>query len=326
MAEVDVRPAQTGDPGPGPSGGGLSLEVANLTKRYGGNTVVDDLSFVARPGRVTGFLGPNGSGKSTTMKVMLDLASAEHGGATIGGQRYRDLPDPAGTVGALLESNAFHPGRSGRDHLRILADAAGTSSDRVDEVLELVHLDDAADRRVGGYSLGMRQRLGFAAALLGDPPVLVLDEPANGLDPQGMHEMRDLLRSRAAHGHTVLVSSHLLAEVELLADDLVVIHRGRLVAHGSLEELQEDATLVRSDSIAELRQVLEASGADVQPDAEGAIVVRGLSIAAIGDQAFAAGIALHELSPHAGSLEARFLRWTSAAATHDRPDDTEVTA
>lgn len=293
---------------------GLTIEVDHLTKGYGSNTVVDDLSFVARPGRVTGFLGPNGSGKSTTMKILLDLASAERGRATIGGQRYRDLADPPGTVGALLESNAFHPGRSGRNHLRVLVDAAGMDRGRVEEVLGLVDLGAAADRPVGGYSLGMRQRLGFAAALLGDPPVLVLDEPANGLDPQGIHEMRDLLRARAASGHTVLVSSHLLAEVELLADDLIVIHRGRLVASGSLEELQEEATLVRATSIAELRRVLEASGAIVQPGGSAdAIVVRGASIEAIGDRAFTAGIALHELSPHAGSLEERFLRWTSAA-------------
>lgn len=292
---------------------GLTLAVEHLTKRYGGTTVVDDLSFVARPGRVTGFLGPNGSGKSTTMKILLDLASADAGHATIGGERYRDLADPSGTVGALLESNAFHPGRTGRNHLRILADADGITSDRVDEVLALVDLGDAADRRVGGYSLGMRQRLGFAAALLGEPPVLVLDEPANGLDPQGMHEMRDLLRARAALGHTVLVSSHLLAEVELLADDLVVIHRGRLVTSGSLETLQEDATLVRAASLDELQRVLEAAGAIVQAGGDGALVVRSPSIEVIGQLAFDAGIALHELSPHAGSLEERFLRWTSSA-------------
>ena len=325
MTQLEVRSAPTehaGHAGDDPSGPGLTLEVAHLTKRYGNDTVVDDLSFAARPGRVTGFLGPNGSGKSTTMKIMLDLASAEQGGATIGGQRYRDLADPPRTVGALLESNAFHPGRSGRNHLRILADAGGIGNDRVDEVLALVHLDDdAADRRVGAYSLGMRQRLGFAAALLGDPPVLVLDEPANGLDPQGMHEMRDLLRSRAAHGHTVLVSSHLLAEVELLADDLIVIHRGRLVTSGSLEELQEDATLVRSASSVELQRILESFGAVVRRDGEDSIVVRGATIGDIGDWAFAAGIALHELSPHAGSLEERFLRWTSAAA-NDVPEPT----
>ncbi len=226
----------------------FAIEVEDLTKRYGERTVVSDLSFVARPGRVTGFLGPNGSGKSTTMKIMLDLASAEGGRVTIGGRRYRDLPDPAAIVGALLESNAFHPGRSGRNHLRILADADGIDLDRVDELLEFVELDDAADRRVGAYSLGMRQRLGFAGALLGDPPVLILDEPANGLDPRGIHEMRDLLRARAAKGHTVLVSSHLLAEVELLADDVVVVNRGRLVTAGPLDELQEAATLVRASA------------------------------------------------------------------------------
>ena len=324
MAQPDTLRDRGERTGGAHSGPGLTLAVEHLTKRYGDNTVVDDLSFIARPGRVTGFLGPNGSGKSTTMKIMLDLASAEDGTATIGGQRYRDLADPPGTVGALLESNAFHPGRSGRDHLLVLADASGMGSDRVEEVLSLVDLGHAAERRVGGYSLGMRQRLGFAAALLGDPPVLVLDEPANGLDPQGMHEMRDLLRERASRGHTVLVSSHLLAEIELLADDLVVIHRGRLVASGSLEELQEDATLVRSASVAELQRILETSGAVVQPDGDDTIVVRGTSIDDIGDRAFAAGIALHELSPHAGSLEERFLRWTSAATEHAPTDSTRT--
>jgi ABC-2 type transport system ATP-binding protein len=327
MTQVGDRPVRSEQVSGKHSHTGLPVEVEHLTKRYGNATVVDDLSFVARPGRVTGFLGPNGSGKSTTMKIMLDLASADEGRATIGGQRYRDLPDPPGTVGALLESNAFHPGRSGRNHLRILADATGIAGDRVDEVLALVNLGDAADRRVGGYSLGMRQRLGFAAALLGDPPVLVLDEPANGLDPQGIHEMRDLLRSRAADGHTVLVSSHLLAEIELLADDLIVIHRGRLVTSGSLDDLQEEAILVRAASIRELRRVLESSGATVQAGGDDTIIVRAASIDDIGDQAFEAGIALHELSRHAGSLEERFLRWTSAAETDARggTTGTEIT-
>ncbi len=284
------------------------IEVEHVTKRYGERTVVSDLSFVANPGRVTGFLGPNGSGKSTTMKIMLDLASSD-GRATIGGHRYRDLPDPASIVGALLESNAFHPGRSGRNHLRILADADGIELSRVDDVLELVGLGDAADRRVGAYSLGMRQRLGFAGALLGDPPVLVLDEPANGLDPQGIHEMRDLLRARAAQGHTVLVSSHLLSEVELLADDLVVLNRGRLVTAGSMSELQEAAALVRASASARLQELLEAEGAAVELD-DGGLVVRGMPIEEIGQRAFDAGIPLQELSPHAGSLEERFLQWT----------------
>ncbi|MDX1450243.1 MAG: ATP-binding cassette domain-containing protein, partial [Acidimicrobiia bacterium] len=228
------------------TGLGLSIDVDHVTKRYGERAVVRDLTFSAQPGRVTGFLGPNGSGKSTTMKVMLDLAAADEGTITIGGSRYRDLPDPSATVGALLEANAFHPGRSGRNHLRILADADGIALDRVDELLELVGLADAAHRRVGAYSLGMRQRLGFAGALLGDPPVLILDEPANGLDPKGIHEMRDLLRERAARGNTVLVSSHLLAEVELLADDVVVVNRGRLITAGPLRDLQESVTRVRS--------------------------------------------------------------------------------
>lgn len=299
----------------------LTIEVDHLTKRYGERAVVSDLSFTARPGRVTGFLGPNGSGKSTTMKVTLDLASADGGGVTIGGHRYRDLPDPSATVGALLESNAFHPGRSGRDHLRILADADGIDLDRVDEVLDLVGLGDAADRRVGAYSLGMRQRLGFAAALLGDPPVLVLDEPANGLDPKGIHEMRDLLRARAAEGHTVLVSSHLLAEVELLADDVVVVNRGRLVTSGPLSELQEAATMVRASHLDRLSELLETEGAIVEPQQDG-LIVRGVAMEAIGQRAFDAGIVLHELSPHAGSLEERFLAWTGAVddQSTDRED------
>jgi ABC-2 type transport system ATP-binding protein len=296
--------------------GTFLIEVEQLTKRYGEHTVVSDLSFTASPGRVTGFLGPNGSGKSTTMKVMLDLASSDGGRATIGGHRYRDLPDPASIVGALLESNAFHPGRSGRNHLRILADADGIEMNRVDDVLELVGLGDAADRRVGAYSLGMRQRLGFAGALLGDPPVLVLDEPANGLDPQGIHEMRDLLRARAAQGHTVLVSSHLLSEVELLADDLVVLNRGRLVTAGSMSELQEAATLVRASAPSRLQELLEAEGADVERD-DGGLVVRGMPIEEIGQRAFDARIPLQELSPHAGSLEERFLQWTGGT---DQPE------
>ncbi len=321
MTTVDpATDSRTADPGAN-GDGNFPIMVEHLTKRYEDHTVVSDLSFVASPGRVTGFLGPNGSGKSTTMKIMLGLASSESGRATIGGIRYRDLPDPPAIVGALLESNAFHPGRSGRNHLRILADADGIDVDRVDEVLELVGLEDAADRRVGAYSLGMRQRLGFAGALLGDPPVLVLDEPANGLDPQGIHEMRDLLRARAAKGHTVLVSSHLLSEVELLADDLVVLNRGRLVTAGSMSELQEVATLVRASASARLQDLLGADGAAVERDGDG-LVVRGMPIEEIGQRAFDAGIVLHELSPHAGSLEERFLQWTSNPDRTD-PDSTE---
>ncbi len=286
------------------------IEVEHLSKRYGDHEVVKDLSFAARPGRVTGFLGPNGSGKSTTMKVMLDLAAADGGTVRIGGCRYRELSDPSATVGALLESDAFHPGRSGRHHLQILADADGIGRERVVEVLELVGLVDAADQRVGTYSLGMRQRLGFAGALLGDPPVLVLDEPANGLDPRGIHEMRDLLRARASHGHTVLVSSHLLGEVELLADDVVVVNRGRLVASGRLTDLQEAGALVRCSDPEGLHRLLTGAGAGVVEDS-GSLTVRGMAMDEVGQRAFDAGIVVRELRPHAGSLEERFLQWTA---------------
>ncbi len=226
-----------------------TLEFESVTKRYGHEVVVDDLTFTVEPGRVTGFLGPNGAGKSTAMKILLDLAKPDHGRATIGGTRYREMPDPARTVGVVLEPNAFHPGRSGRNHLRILADGAGIDPSRIGEMLEAVGLTHAADRHVGGYSLGMRQRLGLAAALLGDPPVLVLDEPGNGLDPQGIRWLRDLLRERAAAGGTVFVSSHLLAEVEHLADEIVVLNHGQLVTTGTLAALQQAGTSVRTDAV-----------------------------------------------------------------------------
>lgn len=288
------------------------IEVEQLTKRYGGRAVVDDLSFSVQPGRVTGYLGPNGSGKSTTMKILLGLASATAGQATIGGRGYRELADPAGTVGVLIEQDAFHPGRSGRDHLQILADVAGVPAARLSEILVLVGLGaEAADRRVGAYSLGMRQRLSLAAALLCDPPVLVLDEPGNGLDPQGIRTLRDLLRSRAANGDTVLVSSHMLAEIEHLVDDLVVIDEGRLVTTGSIADLRQAASLVRTPSPGELQQVLESAGATATIEGNDSLIVSGLPIDEIGERAFAARIVLHELSTHAGSLEDLFLAWTS---------------
>ena len=293
-----------------------TLEFENVTKSYGDAVVVDDMTFTVQPGRVTGFLGPNGAGKSTTMKILLDLASADHGRASVGGTRYRDLDDPARTVGAILEANAFHPARSGRNHLRILADSAGYPHERIDELLELVGLADAADRKAGAYSLGMRQRLGLAAAVLPDPPVLVLDEPSNGLDPQGIRWMRDLLRQRAEMGNTVFVSSHLLSEVEHLADEVVVINRGRLVASGAISELQQAGTTVRTPTPEPLSKILEDSGATVEMH-EGALLVQGLAIAEIGDRAHDAGIVLHELTPLAGSLEELFLGWTAL----DAPDD-----
>jgi ABC-2 type transport system ATP-binding protein len=289
----------------------FKLEVEHLTKRYGGDVVVDDLTFAVQPGRVTGFLGPNGAGKSTTMKVLLDLAKADQGFARIGGTRYRELKDPARTVGVVLEPNAFHPGRTGRNHLRVLADGAGIAADRVDQVLEMVGLTDAANRHVGAYSMGMRQRLGLSAALLGDPPVLVLDEPGNGLDPQGIRWLRDLLRDRAAAGGTVFVSSHLLTEVEHLAEDVIVLSHGRLVATGALAALQRTGTSVRTPEPDRLTRVLRGLGATVHAGTEGDLIVRDVDISEIGERAYDAGIVLHALIPQANSLEELFLTWTS---------------
>lgn len=305
-------------PAEAPPDDGIALTIDHVTKRYGRRTVVDNLSFTVRPGRVTGFLGPNGSGKSTTMKILLGLAAATSGTATIGGRQYRSLPDPARTVGVVLEPNAFHPGRSGRNHLRILADATGTEPRRVDEVLAEVNLDDeAADRRVGTYSLGMKQRLSLASALLGEPPVLVLDEPANGLDPHGIRDLRSVLRSRAAAGHTILVSSHLLGEIELLADDVVVIHHGRLITASPISELQATTALVRTPAIDRLAEALQ--DLDVEVTGPDTAIVNGASLDVIGDRAFSAGVPIHELSPHAGSLEDLFLQLTDDGA--DRPHE-----
>jgi ABC-2 type transport system ATP-binding protein len=221
------------------------IEVRDLTKRYGGVLAVDRLGFTLAEGAVTGFLGPNGAGKSTTLRMLLGLTPPTAGTATIGGVPYRELRDPVRTVGALLEATGFHPGRSGRDHLRVLATAAGLPPARVDEMLDLVDLTGASRRRAGGYSLGMRQRLGLAAALLGDPEVLILDEPANGLDPEGVHWLRGLLRRLAAQGRTVLVSSHQLAEVAQTVDDVVIIARGRLVTQTTVADLPDHADLER---------------------------------------------------------------------------------
>ncbi len=314
-------------PKPDRQDGRHRLVVDHVTKRYGGETVLEDLSFVVEPGRITGFLGPNGSGKSTTMKVLLDLASADEGAATIGSLRYRDLPDPSGTVGVVLEPNAFHPGRSGRNHLRILAKAAGQSLDRVDETLRTVGLGAAAARRrVGAYSLGMKQRLSLAGALLTDPPVLVLDEPANGLDPQGIHELRDLLRARAARGHTILVSSHLLTEVEHLVDDVVVIDEGRLVTTGTIADLTNRSARVRTPSAERLAAQLTAIGGRVEPGGQDVLLVAGLDLDVIGDTANAAGIAIHELRPDAGSLEDVFLALTNPTTPQTTQATTPATA
>jgi ABC-2 type transport system ATP-binding protein len=264
-----------------------------------------------RPAAVTGFLGPNGAGKTTTLRMVLGLARPTAGHATVAGRRYADLDDPARTVGANLEVAGAHPGRSGRNHLRALAAMAGLPGSRVTDVLRLVELDQAAGRRAGKYSMGMRQRLGLAATLLGDPRVLVLDEPANGLDPQGIRWLRDFLRSMAGEGRTVLVSSHVLAEVAQTVDDVVVIHRGRMVRQGPVSELTAgNRVLVRTPRPEELCAALERAGLAATIQEDGALLVDALDPARVGELAHAAGVPLHELSPFGGSLEEAFLELT----------------
>jgi ABC-2 type transport system ATP-binding protein len=289
------------------------IEVQRLTKRYGGTLAVDDLSFTVQPGTVTGFLGPNGAGKTTTLRVVLGLVHPSAGGATVLGHRYRELDQPARRVGAVLEASSFHPGRSGRNHLRVLATATGLPTSRVDEVLELVELTPAARRRVRGYSLGMRQRLALAAAFLGDPDVLVLDEPANGLDPQGIRWLRDFLRTRAAEGRTVLVSSHVLAEVAQTVDEVVIIHHGRLVAQGPVAELAAGGgrVLVRSPQARQLAAALERRGGAVTVAEDGALVVTGVTAPEVGQVAAEEALVLHELTPQAAGLEETFLSLTA---------------
>ena len=288
------------------------IEVEHLTKRFRSATAVDDLSFSVPRGRITGFLGPNGAGKTTTLRVLLGLALPTSGRASVAGKRYRELEVPLETVGAVLEASNYHPARTGRNHLRVLAAAAGIENARIDQVLAEVELSDAARRRVGGYSLGMRQRMSVAAALLGEPELLVLDEPANGLDPEGIRWLRNFLRSFADGGGTVFVSSHVLAEVSQLADEVVIIHRGKLVAHQPVVELiaqAAGATRVRSPRAAALLERLRAAGIDAEADGE------RLAVHApperVGDLAAEAGIPLHELVADTGSLEEAFLELTA---------------
>jgi ABC-2 type transport system ATP-binding protein len=288
-----------------------AIAAVGLTKRYGKVTAVDDLSFDIRAGAITGFLGPNGAGKTTTLRMVLGLARPTTGYATVTGLPYAQLQDPARIVGANLEVAGAHPGRSGRNHLSSLAAMAGLPTSRVESVLRLVELETAARRRVGKYSMGMRQRLGLAATLLGDPQVLVLDEPANGLDPQGIRWLRDFLRAMADEGRTVLVSSHVLAEVAQTVDDVVVIHRGRMVKQGPVSELTSGGRiLVRTPRPAELRSALAAAGLGVT-DAAGALLVVASDPAVVGDIAHAAGVPLHELARQDTSLEEAFLALTS---------------
>ncbi|QFG26329.1 ATP-binding cassette domain-containing protein [Actinomadura sp. WMMB 499] len=292
------------------------IEVRELTKRYGATTAVDGLSFTVRPGAVTGFLGPNGAGKSTTMRVLLGLDAAGSGEALVNGGRYAALRRPMLEVGALLDAGAAHGGRRALDHLGWLARSNGIASRRVTEVLELVGLAGVARKRVGGFSLGMRQRLGVAAALLGDPGVLMFDEPVNGLDPDGVRWIRGLMRSLADEGRTVLISSHLMSEMELTADRLIVIGRGRLIADTSVRELADRfarGVRVRSPRPDELTAVLAAAGGRVEAAQGDALTVTGLDVAEIGDRAAAHGIPLHEVASQSASLEEAYMELTAGS-------------
>ncbi|MFF1528456.1 ABC transporter ATP-binding protein [Cellulomonas sp. NPDC058312] len=300
-----------------------AIEVSHLTKTFGQVRAVDDLSFTVRPGRVTGFLGPNGAGKTTTLRMLLGLVQPTSGTATIQGRRYTELDRPMRTLGAALEAADFHPGRTALDHLRVYAPQAGVPDARAAEVLDLVGLGAAAKRRVGGFSLGMRQRLALATTLLGDPPVLLLDEPANGLDPEGIRWLRDLLRALAAQGRTVLVSSHVLSEVQQTVDDVVIIAGGRLVHASTLEELSrlaESRVRVASPDAAGLDALVARSGWQraALPQGPGLAELVGTDVSTVGHAAFAAGLELHELAPHAVGLEDVFLRLT-APRPADRP-------
>ena len=295
------------------------IVVSGLTKHYKNVRAVDNLSFTVQPGRVTGFLGPNGAGKTTTLRMLLNLVTPTAGTATIGGQRYADLKDPLHTVGAVLEASSAHKGRTGINHLRMICAAAGLPRQRADEALAMVGLTPAAKRKFKGYSLGMRQRLGIAAAMLGDPQVLVLDEPANGLDPEGIRWMRDLLKALATRGRTVLVSSHLLSEMQLLADDLVIIASGKLVRQGTVEQVMDSMAhtaqvRVRTPQVAELTAALTALNATVTPNGEGALMVAGVDAPGVGRAALKAGVELHELTLERPDLERVFLELTAGKA------------
>jgi ABC-2 type transport system ATP-binding protein len=291
------------------------IEARELTKRFGDKVAVDHLSFTVEPGRVTGFLGPNGAGKSTTMRLICGLDRPNSGTATIGGVAYSQLSKPLGMVGAVLEARSVHPGRSARNHLLFLAQTQDIPARRVNEVLDLVGLREAAGRRVGAFSLGMTQRLGIAAAMLGDPRALLLDEPGNGLDPEGIRWVRNFMRALAAEGRTIFVSSHLMSEMAVTADHLVVIGRGALIANCTTQEFiarsSERSVLVRTPDQARLRELIVDEGGSVQAEEDGGMVVTGLPAPRIGELAASASLVLHELTPRLPSLEEAFMELTA---------------
>ena len=290
------------------------IEVRNLTKHFGTTVAVDDLSFDVSPGMVTGFLGPNGAGKSTTMRAIIGLDRPSAGHITVNGRAYKDLPAPLREVGALLDAGALHGGRKAYFHLLCLAQSNGIPGRRVDEVLDMVGLTEVAGKRAGGFSLGMSQRLGIAAALLGDPPVLMFDEPVNGLDPEGIRWIRTLMRALAAQGRTVLVSSHLMSEMALTADHLIVIGKGRLIADSSVEDVIKAssgrAVLVRTPDAIAFQARLESAGASVEARSDGALMVQGLEAPTIGQLAAQGGVVLYELTPQEVSLEEAYMELT----------------
>jgi ABC-2 type transport system ATP-binding protein len=298
------------------------IELRQLTKRYGRTVAVDDLSCTVEPGIVTGFLGPNGAGKSTTMRILLGLDAPSSGAALVGGRRYATIDRPLREVGALLDATAVHGGRTARNHLRILARTNRIPATAVDAALDRVGLAQVAGRRVGGFSLGMKQRLGIAAALLGDPAVLVLDEPVNGLDPDGVRWIRQLLRGLAAEGRTVLLSSHLMSEMQLTADRVIIIGRGRLLADTTVAELTDryaGAVLVRTPRPAELATVLTGAGGTVAAQPDGQLGVTGLSESAIGDLAAEHHLPLHGVARRDASLEEAYLRLTAESVQYGTP-------
>jgi ABC-2 type transport system ATP-binding protein len=303
---------------------GATIEVRGLTKRFGAVTAVDDLSFTVEPGRITGFLGPNGAGKTTTLRIMLDLALPTSGTCTIGGRRYRDIPEPARHVGAVLEATSFHPSRRARAHLEMMAIEAGLERSRVDEVLALVGLTADAHRKVGDYSLGMRQRLQLAGALLGDPGVLVLDEPSNGLDPQGIAWLRDLLRHLASEGRTILESSHLLAEMALTVDDVVIVSNGQLRAQGPLSILTTQAQSsmrVRTPEPGRLSEIARRAGYAPRPIGSDTLLVDGATPEALGPLIASNGVVVYEVVQVSQDLESVFLELTtSMTAPSESPE------
>jgi ABC-2 type transport system ATP-binding protein len=319
------------------------IEVRDLTKRYGDRVAVDHLNFTVEPGRVTGFLGPNGAGKSTTMRLILGLDHPQSGTATINGKRYAEIAAPLRTVGALLEAKSVHSGRSARNHLLFLAQTQGLPRKRVDEVLELVGLQPVANKRAGSFSLGMGQRLGIAAAMLGNPEILLLDEPVNGLDPEGVLWIRNLMKALATEGRTILVSSHLMNEMAVTADHLIVIGRGRLITEASTEDViarsSDKSVRVRTPDTAKLTELITAAGGTVKPGGNGMngqpspgesttglLTVTGIDAPKIGELAASGSVVLHELTPQA-SLEEAFLELTSDSVEFGRraPDPVSAT-